>query len=481
MATAKQNFYKWHRILGLTALVPVIFWTLSGLSHPFMSNWFRPTIAQEVFKPLPQSKMKPGISIQEVLIKNGITEFRNFGVISFEGQTYYQVMGKDSTVNHYSANTGELLKDGDQTYARYLARYFTQDTVSKIKSVTLQKTFDGHYQPINHLLPVWKVAFDRPDGMDVYIETMQSRMGTFNNNTRKAMLVFFEQLHTWQFLADIGGDQFRLLVLLIVVGIMFLSLLSGLTVYGFFWKKFKTANQNRKQADRKDTRFVHRFHRQIGLIVSFVMMTLLISGAFHSIVKLHNIGPEEKVYSQLINSKDLVTSNLQLPLADNTILKTGIVNFYGTTYYQVSTNKKDVLYFDVVTGKELKDGDEMYAGFLSGFYREPSKGIKQVKAKLKFTQIRQFDNEYGFINKRLPVQKVEYPNNENWYVETTTSALAEKVTGIDRVEGFSFIFLHKYFGMSWAGKNIRDVVSMLAALGVLVASLFGFAAFIKNK
>ena len=54
-------------------------------------------------------------------------------------------------------------------------------------------------------------------------------------------------------------------------------------------------------------------------------------------------------------------------------------------------------------------------------------------------------------------------------------------TGIDRAEGLSFIFLHKYFGMTWAGKNIRDMVSMLAALGVLVVSLFGFASFINNK
>jgi hypothetical protein len=35
--------------------------------------------------------------------------------------------------------------------------------------------------------------------------------------------------------------------------------------------------------------------------------------------------------------------------------------------------------------------------------------------------------------------------------------------------------------MTWAGKNIRDIVSMLAALGVLVVSLFGFASFINNK
>ncbi|RWY55540.1 PepSY domain-containing protein [Mucilaginibacter gilvus] len=481
MATAKQNFYKWHRILGLTALVPVIFWTLSGLSHPFMSNWFRPGIAQEVFRPASQSTMKPGMSVREVLDKNHINQFRNFGLISLEGQTFYQVMGEDSTVNYYIADNGDLLKDGDQTYAKYLARYFTQDTVSRIKSVTLQKTFDGHYQPINHLLPVWKVSFDRPDGMDVYIETTQSRMGTFNNNTRKAMLVFFEQLHTWQFLAAIGGEQFRLVLLLIIVSLMFLSLLSGLTVYGFFWKKFKAAQQNRKQAGKADTRFVHRYHRQIGLIVSFVMFTFIISGAFHIIVKLHNIGPGDKKYNQLIDTKDMVVSNLKLPLADSTILKTGTVNFYGKTYYQISTNKKEVLYFDAANGQELADGDKLYAVFLTGFYREAPLGIKQTKGKLNISQLRQFDNEYGFINKRLPVQKVEYPGGENWYIETTTSALATKVAGIDRAEGFSFIFLHKYFGMSWAGKNIRDVVSMLAALGVLVVSLFGFAAFIKNK
>jgi hypothetical protein len=405
MATAKQNFYKWHRILGLTALVPVICWTLSGLSHPFMSNWFRPTIAQEVFTLIPQSKLNPGLSLKDVLMKNGISQFRNFGLISLEGQSFYQVMDKDSSVGYYSANNGELLKDGDQSYAKYLARYFTQDTISKIKSVTLQKTFDGHYQPINHLLPVWKVSFDGPDGMDVYIETMQNRMGTFNNNTRKAMLVFFEQLHTWEFLAAIGGDQFRLIVLLVIVSIMFLSLLSGLTVYGLFWKKFKAATESRKQAERKDNRFVHRFHRQIGLIVSFVMLTFIISGAFHIIVKLHNISPKEKAYSQLINTADLAVSNLHLPVADSIIIKTGLVKLNGKAFYQVSTIKKDVLYIDAVSGQELADGDKLYATYLGGFYRVPSFNIKFAKGRLITTQIRQFDNEYGFINKRLPVQK----------------------------------------------------------------------------
>jgi hypothetical protein len=128
----------------------------------------------------------------------------------------------------------------------------------------------------------------------------------------------------------------------------------------------------------------------------------------------------------------------------------------------------------------LPDGDVQYARQLANFYNDGHKPEK-VYSRVNVTQIRQFDNEYGFINKRLPVQKVSYPDGENWYIETTTSQLATKVAGIDRAEGLSFIFLHKYFGMSWAGKNIRDIVSMLAALGVLVVSLFGFAAFIKNK
>jgi hypothetical protein len=477
MATAKQNFYKWHRILGLTALIPVMMWTLSGLSHPFMSNWFRPVIALEVYKPAP-AKIKPALSVQQVLTQNNIGSFINLGQVSFNRDTYYQVLGADSVYNYYSANTGALLPGGDKLYATYLARYFTQDSTSKIKSIALQKTFDGHYQPINHLLPVWKVAFDRPDGMDVYIETGQSRMGTFNNHTRKAMLTVFEQLHTWQFLAAIGGDQFRIVVMLIVVVAMFFSLLSGLTIYGLFWKKFKTATQNRKNNKRKDTRFTHRFHRQIGLIVSFVMLTFIISGAFHLVVKLRNTGPAQKAYAQQISSKDLAFSNLALPIADSLIKNVNVVKFNDSTYYQVSDVKKNVSYFNTLTGAQLPDGDTQYAGYLSGFYHTDA---VQTKGKTAISQIRQFDNEYGFINKRLPVQKVSYPNGENWYIETTTSQLATKVAGIDRAEGLSFIFLHKYFGMSWAGKNARDIVSMLAALGVLVVSLFGFAAFIKNK
>ncbi|GAB2976013.1 PepSY domain-containing protein [Mucilaginibacter puniceus] len=470
----KRNFYKWHRILGLIALVPVIFFTMSGVTHPFMSNWFRPTIAKESFDLRTQNEMQPALSIQQVMDQNKIAEVRNFNLIKFDKGTFYQVLGKDSISNYYSVTDGKLLPDGDKLYATYLARYFTQDSTSTIKNISLQTGFDGQYQPINRLLPVWKVSLDRADGMDVYIETAQSRMGTFNNHTRKCFLWIFEQFHTWNFLAAIGGETFRIAVLLTLVSIMPFTLISGLIVYGLYWQNFKAVQQKRKENGVDDKRFIHRYHRQIGLIVSFVMLMFVTSGAFHLFIGLYNGDATKQPYEQLIKREQLGISNLQLPIADSLIKRVALADFNGKTYYQVTNDKKRVLYFDTKTGQELLNGDVQYAALLSNFY------IGTQTAPDSITRIGQFTNDYGFINKRLPVQKLSYADRDV-YIETTSAKLAAKVDGLDRAEGLSFIFLHKFFWMTWAGKDIRDIVSMLFAGGILTVALLGFMAFLKNK
>jgi hypothetical protein len=477
---AKRSFYKWHRILGLISLVPVIFWTISGLSHPFMSNWFRPFIPQEVFKPLTQQQMAPQLTLQQVLDKNHISQLRNFGLINFDKGTYYQILNTDSSYTYHSAANGSMLANGDRQYAIYLARYFTQDSTSAIKNASLQKTFDGNYQPINRLLPVWKISFDRPDGMDIYVETSQSRLGTFNNNTRKAFLWIFRQFHNWQFLADAVDEKFRICVLLIVITLMLASLISGITVYGLFWNRFKQIQQKRKANGNEDKRFIHRFHRQLGLIVSLVMFTFVVSGGFHLWVKLRNLHADIKPFEQLIQRTQLQQSNLQLGLPDSSVKRISLIKFNNKAYYQVLNTHKEMLYYDALDGKHLSNGDRNFALYLSSYYRGSNAKVKSLH-QIITEPVKQFTTEYGFINKRLPVVKVTYPNQEDWYIETSSAKRATKVAGLDRTEGFSFIFLHKYFGMTWAGKNIRDIVSMLAAAGVLVVSLFGFAAFIKNK
>ncbi|MCJ8210965.1 hypothetical protein MUY27_14700 [Mucilaginibacter sp. RS28] len=471
--TWRKRFYNLHRFAGLLALIPIISWTLSGLSHPFMSNWFRPSIAKESFKPLNMQQLQPKLDLTTVLQKSKIDRFINFRLVSFNKTTWYQVLMPDSSYRYLNADNGAVLKDGDRAYGVFLARYFLQDQTAPVKRITLQTQFDSQYQPINHLLPVWRVAFDRNDGMVVYVETAQNRLATFNNNTRKVLLGLFEEFHTWQFLRDIAGENFRLMVLLVTVVVMLTAMVTGLVVYGFLWKRFKDIAQRRSHSNKPDSRYFQRIHRKLGLAISLVMFCFLMSAAFHIAVKMSGGKPQPRPFKQSINTNELKVSNLHLPIPDSTINRIGLVKLDNQIYYQVLDSHKKTAYINAQTGELLANGDEHFATFLTQWYS----GTKLKPDSVKL--IKNFNNEYGFINKRLPVQRVSF-GRENWYIETATGQLSTKVGSLDRAEGLSFIFLHKFFGMAWAGKDIRDIVSILSALGILVVALFGFAAYIKK-
>src|SRR3569833_3552892 len=110
---ATARFYKWHRIFVLIALVPVICWTISGMSHPLKSNWFRPYIPVEVYKEPAQNQLQVKLSIQQVLETNRIAQLRNFRLVSFKNTAYYKVLGADSICYYYKANNGKMLNKGD--------------------------------------------------------------------------------------------------------------------------------------------------------------------------------------------------------------------------------------------------------------------------------------------------------------------------------------------------------------------------------
>ncbi|WP_395047661.1 hypothetical protein [Flavobacterium sp.] len=93
----KQNMYKYHRTLGIITIIPVIFWTLSGIMHPFMAHFFKPEIAHEKLEVKPIDTTQIKFSLQEVLTQNKIQEFKNFRIISFQNVTYYQV--KEININ----------------------------------------------------------------------------------------------------------------------------------------------------------------------------------------------------------------------------------------------------------------------------------------------------------------------------------------------------------------------------------------------
>ena len=495
----RKNIYKWHRTIGIITIIPVIFWCLSGLMHPFLAHWFKPKIANEFIMPKPLNREKLKLSVKQVLEKNEIASIKNFRVIQFNNNSYYQVKNTKNEWIYLNSETGEILNDGDKKYAEFLSRFFLADSISKIKSITLQSDFSQQYKWINRLLPVWKVSFDRADNMDVYVETPYSRLGTFNPNSRKVFLWIFDNFHNWTFLEKISNNTIRIAVMILLLSIIIISSLSGIIIYGFMWGKFKKPSiENRKG-------ILRAYHRQIGISVAFVSFTFAFSGAYHATMKLKpNLLPD-MLYEPILITEELPDSlpNDKIDWKKTTNLsfvKTDTSLFYQIFYKKAKDKTPYVDYLNTKNNEFWIDGNNNYAIFLSNYFnnkyfkcnkqncckggQEKSENINEDLVILKTEDVPFFEKrEYGFAFKRLPVVKVSYdtPQKTNLYIETASSRLAAKIENSDRYEGFSFAILHKFLFMDWAGKNIRDIVMMLSALGVLTVSIFGLIIFLNKQ
>ncbi|WP_051167097.1 PepSY domain-containing protein [Hymenobacter norwichensis] len=498
----QRNIYRWHRIIGLITIVPTICWTLSGLLHPLMSNWLRPTIARESLPPVPAAQ--PVVPLTQVLARHALDSLRNVRLVRWQNQPAYQVLLGSATAapRYFSAVTGAALPaDADQQFAGQLARYFLQDSTARLVLAERLTGFSTDYPFVNRLLPVWKLTFERAGVTTVYVETMPARLASFNNPTRAAFLRFFSWLHSWSWLEQLSGSNtVRVVVVLVVLSVILASTLSGLAIYGLLWGRFRKPRNSQDQVG-----WLRKYHRAVGLAVAFVTLTFAGSGAFHISRKLH---PDERLrfqHAPLLATTVLTTDLTQLPLDWLRVQNVGLVDLNGQAYYQVmalpapkptvgsapgaSTGQPveavrvpEATYYSTATGQVLPGGTMQYARFLANTFLAQADG--QPAPPIKQTElIDHFEGEYGFVNKRLPVVKVAYttPAKTTLYVEPATGRLAARVENADRYEGLSFAFLHKYHAVGSLGKNVRDAITMLAAAGVLAVSLLGLWLFVKVK
>jgi hypothetical protein len=160
--------------------------------------------------------------------------------------------------------------------------------------------------------------------------------------------------------------------------------------------------------------------------------------------------------------------------------------------------KSEILYINATTNKITPNLDVDYAKFLAYYfsdggpkaaccemdsYTENKPTLENIPL-LETKILTDFESrEYGFVNKRLPVVKLAFdtPEKTTYFIETGTSRLASVTEKSDIIEGYSFAIFHKFLFMDWAGKNIRDLTMVLAALIILVVSLLGLILFLKKK
>lgn len=510
----KKNMYKWHRIIGLITIIPVILWCLSGLMHPFMAHFFKPEIANEKLDTTPIDKSQLHYSIQEVLQKNGISKFKNFRIISFNNATYYQVKTVKNELFYFNTVDAKPLANGDQKYAEWLSRYFLDDQKSTIKNTEILTNFTSQYKYVNRYLPVYKLTYDRPDGMQIYVETVSGKLATYNPVSRQIFIWLFDTFHNWAFVDAISNNSLRIIAIILFLSIVVFSALSGILIYGFLWKQFKRIDNS---APKKGLR---KYHRQIGIWVSIFTIAFGISGIYHAITKWEPYTLSKMVYEPTLKIDEIKVAPQNISTDWNRLENLNLIRFNDSTYYRCQLTvkeknnevvekwdkkknpKTEIVYVNAITNKVRPKLDFEYAQFLSLYFSGvapkaaccEAEGMSESESEseptlentrlLETKMLTDFKSrEYGFANKRLPVVKLAYdtPENTTYFIETSTSRLAAVITNSDRLEGYSFAYLHKFVFMDWAGKNIRDSIMVLADLAVLIVCILGLILFLKRR
>jgi hypothetical protein len=267
---------------------------------------------------------------------------------------------------------------------------------------------------------------------------------------------------------------------------------------------FKTRSVKSKGNDYVKAR---QNHRWVSVVASLFTLLFTFSGAFHALDKLKVDTRNDYFNNQIISSSAIYFDyNEILKSSSESINNISIVKMHDSIYWQITMNKtakvkndvalsnhnstkgkwsKDkelpipsVKYISVSGLDSLKNGEIVYANYLAAHFSG-----NDDNSMVSTVAIKKFEGEYGFVNKRLPVWKVQFTNDfqERYYVETSTGKLSLRVDDRDLLEGYSFSFLHKHHFMDFGGKLVRDISTMFWAAMQIVMVCFGVFLYFKFR
>lgn len=465
----KAKLYKIHRVLSLVIFVPVILWSLSGILHPIMANWFRVSPAQKTGITEMHSADSSRIAIQDLCLQNNINKAENIGLTYLEQEEVYQIK-QNGIISYYAAHSGNEIENGDELYAIKLARHYSGDSKAPISSIEKIKTYTDEYKIINRHLPVYKVSFDRSDGLEVYVHTESGGLGTISNNSRNVFLWCFSMFHNWNFL---GSNQtFKSTIILLFSILVFFNGILGLVVY---WKNRKAFRMQKKGNDKLKPR---KRHRKFSLFASIFLLAFSFSGGYHTIQKFDYVLLNNLVPQTSYNINEYNFSIDEIINDCGPIAKLSLAELNNDPYLRVKDTSatNQFAYYNLNSKMWLENGDEKYAIErtleLSGFNEDDVKSTEFIT---------HYTKAYGFINKRLPVYAVNLNSDDNltYYIETSTGIPGAVQSDGGKLEVLSFLFLHKYHFLDFMGKGWRDLISSIASFSLVIISLTGFIIWLR--
>lgn len=487
MIKTKNSFsflYHWHQRIGLVMCIAVIAWALSGLAHPLISRINPKPVFTPPTVPLQWQDVAP---VEHLVEQYDLRHILHLRLFQWQNRPVYRIHS-DQGIAYFSATDLTLIEHGEKRYADFMSRHYLGDSTSPVIDATPIEQFDSDYLYINRYLPVVRVNFERADNARVYIDTQQGRLATIVDNNKSITGAFFRALHSWTWIDSLPLRQ-SLMSIFLVLG--FCTAAFGLVLYIKSWR----LGMFRKQISAHQHHPVSRkIHRHLGATVAIFAMAFCLSGLFHLLVRDKSDQPQP-AQPLTINAADLRLdmSVLQRVLARDDILDIQLARIGADLYWQLreftppeppggehhhhhahhaheQPQRDAVRYLHATSGALLDQGWRSHAESLAlAFSEYPADSIKNIRL------VKGFDNEYGFVNKRLPVHAVDFalPGNPSIYVETASHTLAAAITDVDRLEGYSFGYLHKWHFADFLGKDIRDILTSLVALAIMMVLLLG--------
>jgi uncharacterized iron-regulated membrane protein len=464
---------------------------VSGLLHPLMTR-LQPAPASATLDHR-LSSIEDAMAPSNLLSTNGLATISDLRVISWVDKSYYQVTLTDAVPRiYFDLVDGTPLPNGDRHYAEFLARQFVGEATATVRNAEMVKSFDWEYPRINRLLPVWRIEFDRPDAMRAYVDTRTGRLGTLVDRVKAFSSVEFAILHRWQWL-DLVSPAARLIVLSFGLLAAAAVTSSGCWIYAARWSQ-SAARWN-----------LRRTHRVWGISISLVSFMFVLSGGYHLLYLGIRGDAGERLQPP---GKRFQAAELKIAPGE-AVKRSGIAEVEslslakvaGHTYYHLRpaqrTGGHDVhhhgahiphgkatpgqvavpgpsVFVSAVDGTVLPDGPSRFAV-------ESARSVVGVAAAGEVGIVAQFDAEYGFAFKRLPVQRVPFAGDVTVFVDPADGAIAAVIDNADRAEGWIFGYVHKLdWLVSYAGTDGRDAVAALLALLLATAALLGIALYLQQ-
>lgn len=468
--TTTRRALHWHRRLLWLSLGALLVWVLSGLIHPLLS----------IVGPRPQQFAPPVLSLDAAAVVRAAAQLapealRDVRVVRLvpgpEGARWQLTHALTEARRYHDLAGARLPDDTDAAQAEWLARRYSGLPDTALLELRFQDHFDADYPAVNRLLPVYRVAFDTPDGLVLHVHTETGALTAISDTRKRRLQALFRTLHSFNGVPEAGRRA-------LIAGIM-LALLVTAGSGVLLWLQ--------RRGRPRPGRGVRRWHRRLAPWLLPVLLVMVLSGLLHVVVS--STEPALRLPAPLPAGTGRAFSLPADPvLAASPVAAAGLVAGPGDVPYLWLQPTRELRpgHHHHVAGPaphpqvlDLRSGQALALGVeeLGRYWLRAAAGDIGIDIdQASMTRVSGYSPTYDFRHRRLPVVRALDVEGAWWFVDPFSGQWLERLSPLQRAEARVFSVLHKWNPVSaLLGRSGRDLVQAGALLGVVALALLGMA------